>query len=370
MDAALLTGTAFWNDLTPTGSGEIPDLPELAGQVLFETSGSSGQPKSLAISKQALLISAAAVNQHFAVTAQSCWGLALPLNHVGGFGVLARAYQAGCRVESFSHRWQPLAFREWLAKCSVSHLSLVPTQVHDLVKAKLTAPAALTVIVVGGGQLDSATGQAARALGWPVLASYGMTEAASQIASQSLDMLELPYQPTPLSLLPIWDAQISVAGQLSIAGPALFSGTVTAGKFSPRLLDWYLTADLARLDHRQLTPQGRADHLIKILGELVDPQTIEQQLIALSHGELAPGRFAVITLPDERCGHVLVPIFESSVPAPLIASTLALYHLQAPGFRRLQPASVLGELPRSDLGKVRRVELTEIYLRRLIAFPK
>ena len=74
-----------------------------------------------------------------------------------------------------------------LADRGVTHTSLVPTQVHDLVKADLRAPETLKAIVVGGGHLDAATGRLARTLGWPVLASYGMTEAASQIATQTLE---------------------------------------------------------------------------------------------------------------------------------------------------------------------------------------
>ncbi|HEX7260708.1 MAG TPA: hypothetical protein VF258_02745, partial [Luteolibacter sp.] len=87
MDASLLIRRAFWDDPVPMGTGEIPNLPELTGHALFKTSGSSGNPKWIALSKPALLVSAAAVNRHLAVNTNSCWGLALPLDHVGGFGV-------------------------------------------------------------------------------------------------------------------------------------------------------------------------------------------------------------------------------------------------------------------------------------------
>src|SRR6478735_5976408 len=151
MDASVITRSAFWDDPAPMGSGEIPSLPELTGHVLFETSGSSGKPKWIALSKPALLVSAAAVNRHLAVNTNSCWGLALPLAHVGGFGVAARAYEAGCGFRHFDRRWNAAGFYEWLERYQITHTSLVPTQVHDLVKARLSAPSALTAIVVGGG---------------------------------------------------------------------------------------------------------------------------------------------------------------------------------------------------------------------------
>lgn len=358
MDTSLLTTSSFWSDATPFAAGDIPDLPELVGHVLFETSGSSGNPKWVALSKQVLLVSAAAVNQHLLVTRESCWGLALPLNHVGGFGIVARAYEAGCRLAQYAGRWQPIVFRDWLANTEVTHTSLVPTQVHDLVKANLTAPLTLLAIVVGGGHLDTATGRAARDLGWPVLASYGMSEAASQIATQGLDLLAAPYKPAPISLLPIWQAELTPDGLLAISGPALFSGYVRDGEFTPRISAWHLTSDRVALENRKLTPISRADTLVKVLGELVDPESIERELISLSRGQLAPGTFAVIAVPDPRAGNMLVPVFESSVDAGTMESILAIYERQAAGFRKLGHRVMIGSFPRSSLGKIRRTELT------------
>ena len=357
MDASLLTTRDFWGDAKPFAAGEVPDLPELAGHVLFETSGSSGNPKWVALSKKALLVSAAAVNHHLQVTQVSCWGLALPLNHVGGFGIVARAYDAGCRLAKLDSRWDPAVFRDWLASVKVSHTSLVPTQVHDLVKNRLTAPATLRAVVVGGGQLDTATGQAARDLGWPILASYGMTEAASQIATQGLGLLHEPYHLAPISLLPIWQAETTPGGILRISGPALFSGYVRNGKFTPRISEWHLTSDRVELENRTLTPVSRADTLIKVLGELVDPESIEREILALSRGQLVPGTFAVIAIPDPRAGNVLVPLFESGVDAGLFNSILGLYEKEAVGFRKLASPVRISKFPRSNLGKIRRSEL-------------
>ena len=361
MDASLLTGAAFWDDPTPA----LPGIPELAGHVLFETSGSTGDPKWVAISKQALLVSAAAVNRHLGVTEKSCWGLALPLHHVGGFGVAARAYEAGCGFQNFGRSWEAAAFREWLALHPITHTSLVPTQVHDLVKAELTAPASLVAIVVGGGHLDASTGQAARDLGWPVLASYGMTEAASQIATQEPGQLKAIYQPAPIPLLPIWDARVSSESILSIAGAALFSGYVSGGKFTPRETDWHTTSDRVILENKTITPLGRADTLVKILGELVDPEVVERELVMISEGRLTRDTFAIIAIPDERAGSLLVPVFESSVNSEVAEAALSIYQNQAPGFRRLGPLAVVKKLPRSELGKLRRNELVAIYLNQI-----
>ena len=361
MDAALLTTDVFWQDPRPFAAREIPAIPELENHVLFETSGSSGAPKWVALSKPALLASAAAVNAHLNVTKESCWGLALALNHVGGFGVLARTYQAGCSFAILAGKWDPLEFLRWVHKAGVTHTSLVPTQVHDLVTAGLRAPACLSAIVVGGGQLDMASGQAACDLGWPVLASYGMTEAGSQIATQGLDALQIPYQPTPIPVLPHWKTRISEDGLLEIAGEALFSGYLSSDRFSPRTGVWHTTSDRVDLRDGSLTPLGRADSLLKVLGELVDPEAIERELLLISGGALTAGTFAVIGIPDERAGSVLAPVFESTVDPALIEFVVSTYNQQAPGFRRLKRPFTLTSLPRSGLGKIRRADLLSIY---------
>jgi len=365
MTPGIMVSPSFWSDPDVFAAGDfpgkIPALPELRGHVLFPTSGSSGAPKWIALAKTALLASAAAVNRHLEVTQASCWGLALPLHHVGGFGVVARAHESGCRLATFGRRWDAPAFAAWLAENAVTHTSLVPTQVHDLAAAGIQAPPSLRAVVVGGGHLDVETGSAARALGWPVLASYGMTEAASQIATQDFSALQYPYRAAPIPLLPIWRAETTVDQKLRIAGPALFSGMLLRENetwhFQARGGEWHETSDRVLLDNHLLTPLGRADLRVKVLGELVDLEEIERKLAAASGGALSPGSFVVAAQPDPRMEHRLVPVFDASVAASAVQDALAAYAAQAPGFRRLGPAVTLDPLPRSALGKPRRAEI-------------
>ena len=371
MDTALLTDPTFWSATRPFApggfDGVLPDIPELEGHVLFQTSGSSGVPKWIALSKEALLISAACVNRHLEVTEDSCWGLPLPLHHVGGFGVMARVFEAACGHAVFSGRWDAAAFHGFAGENSVTHTSLVPTQVHDLVAGKLRAPESLRAIVVGGGRLEVPLGQAARDLGWPVLASYGMTEACSQIATQPLELLEVTYKNASIPLLDIWDARVDDGGLLEISGPSLFSGTLRHDgaywAYTARDGAWHRTSDRVLLEHRMITPLGRADTLVKVLGELVDPEAIERELVALSGGGLVVGTFAIAAVADDRAGHRLVPIAGASVDRDAFHAALAAYGKQAPGYRRLQPPVFVQVLPLSSLGKLLRGDLGKLILR-------
>jgi O-succinylbenzoic acid--CoA ligase len=362
----------FWTDAAPCSWGDpafaawCEAQEELRGHVLFQTSGSSGAPKWIALSKDALLLSAAAVNRHLAVEEFDVWGLVLPPHHVGGFGVVARAFEAACGLAVFPGKWNADAFVAWIEREGVTHTSLVPTQVHDLAVRGLRCPAGLRAVVVGGGRLEDDLGRDARELGWPVLASYGMTEAGSQVATQSLEILNFPYQSAPLPLLPIWRARTDDEERLWVSGPALFSGQVTgesgSWQYEPREGEWYRSGDRASLTEGGLTILGRADSLLKILGELVDPEGVERDL-AEAAGDLPAGSFAVAAVPDHRAGHVLVPVFSSAIGKDAAGQAVAAYNALVPGFKRLLPPLFVADLPRTELGKIRRAELVDLALR-------
>lgn len=365
MEAGALIHPGFWEEDFPVLMGDdSPVPPGIPGLVYFRTSGSTGQPKWIGLSRSALQASAAAVNRHLQVDAGSCWTLTLPLDHVGGFGVVARTRQAGCRMVRFEGKWNAAAFTEWLGREGGTHLSLVPTQVHDLVTEGLRAPESLRALVVGGGLLAEVTGRAARALGWPVLASYGMTEACSQIATQALEVLDSPYVTAPIALLPCWDAREGDDGRIEIRGEALFSGILKRGesgwKYEERSGEWFTTSDTGSVEDRGIRISGRADALVKILGELVDPIAVEAEILALAGNNIAPGQAVVVAVEDARAGNKLVLVRERSADESSLHRAMESYHALCPGFRRIGSVVVVDGIPRSPLGKPLRKELSGI----------
>jgi O-succinylbenzoic acid--CoA ligase len=122
-------------------------------------------------------------------------------------------------------RWNAVGFAQRCADAGVTMSSLVPAQVFDLVTQAVRAPAGLRAVVVGGGRLESGLGAAARALGWPVLQSYGMTETASQVATEPLEHLESGFDPDALEVLPVWQCSV-VNDSLHLSGTALATGYV------------------------------------------------------------------------------------------------------------------------------------------------
>jgi O-succinylbenzoic acid--CoA ligase len=224
--------------------------------------------------------------------------------------------------------------------------------------------------VVGGGILTEDTGHAARALGWPVLASYGMTEAGTQIATQRLDLLDEPYMKEPIDLLPCWEARTGETGRIEIRGDALFSGTLkreaAQWKYEARSGDWFATSDSGIVEGRQLRVTGRTDALVKILGELVDPVAVEAALLSLSGGLVAPGQAVVLAIEDPRAGHRLVLVHENSVKRDVLLYALDDYHSSCPGYCRIKELIAIEGIPKSPLGKPLRKELSRILAMRVI----
>ncbi len=363
MDRSSFLSQSFWDDPTNCvvagGLDIIPDMGDCGGTVIFKTSGSTGAPKWVVHEKRAILVSAKAVNAWLGVDSQSKWGLALPIDHVGGFAILARVFQAGCGFTELLGKWDARKFQRWISDEGVTHVSLVPAQVHDLVEAKFQAPEKLLALVVGGGRLPETLGQAARDLGWPVLASYGMTEAGSQIATQSIGDLGLPFCEGNLQILPIWRVETDADDRLKISGEALFRGYLQEEKnglrFESNSSKSFLTNDRIMISGNHLKPLGRMDALVKVLGVLVDLEAVEQRFLEISAGRVSSEKFAVIALPDSRKEHVLVAFFEGEIPAGCVED----YQRIAPGLEQISKVFQLEKFPRSSLGKIRRGELAK-----------
>jgi len=299
-------------------------VPRIDAHVFVATSGSTGAIKLVALSKQAILASAAAVNERLEVTSRDVWAAVLPLFHVGGLGVYARCHLAGARA--LTMQWDPRAF----AESDATIASLVPAQVRDLVAAGLKPSAKLRAILVGGGIFEMDRTE------WPALPSYGMTECCSTIAIEG-------------TLLNHIDARREPDGRLAFRGPSLFTGYATEdGLIDPKIDSWFISEDLGEVDGRTLRVEGRAGDFIKIGGESVDLKRLDRIL-----RELAGDDAAIVAAPDERLGHV-IHIATTSEPTFVDA-----FNDRVHPFERIREVHRVDKIPRSPLGKLLRAELVK-----------
>lgn len=373
METAVNMEPEFWTDGSVwVGRSEHmtegAGLAEMAARDLkardwcfFQTSGTEGARKWVGLTKQALLTSARAVNEHFGITERDHWLLALPTHHVGGFGILARAHLSGSPVTRLEGKWSAAAFVQKCETVGTTLASLVPTQIFDLVAAQLRAPASMRAVLVGGGALNAELEAAALALGWQVHRTYAMTETGSSVAAQ-------PHPGAELEVLPIWKVRTDEESVLTVSGPALAEGYAICEegcwRWEPIPVNGLRTRDRVEIieadGKRRLRFLGREAGTVKILGELVALGPIQDRIEALrlKLGSRA-GDAAVCDVSDARKESRLVLAVSGMTEGEAEQMQKGLNETLRP-FEQIQDVRRLQAIPRSDLGKVLLAGLREL----------
>lgn len=329
-------------------------MTSLHGHLWLATSGTSGALKLVALSKNAMLASAGAVNLHLEADSRDRWCLALPAFHVGGLAIYARAFRSDSEVVELP-QWDPRRFTEICAKNEVTLSSLVPAQLSDLVKLEIEAPPRMRAIVIGGGALEPECYRSARRLGWNVLPSYGMTECCSQIATASLRSLATA-EPPRLELLTHLRARVEPGGRLAFSGPSLLTGYADeqSGFRDPKVGGWFVSEDLGRIVERSIELIGRESELVKIGGETVSLARLDQILAEVMRDLRWVGDAAVVAVADERLGRVIhLAAAGGGEPGKLADE----FNKRVLPFERARAVRAVAQIPRSPLGKLLRSDL-------------
>lgn len=337
----------------------IPRLPLLKAHIWLATSGRFYQ-KWVALSKSAVLFSAEAVNQHLLVTSKDRWGVCLPLFHIGGLSILARTHISGSAYFLYNKKWSAKDFLSYLKERKITITSLVPTQVYDLVKARLACPPSLRAVVVGGAYISKNLYQEARSLGWPLLPSYGLTECGSQVATASLDSLDQIGYPR-LKVLPHVKLK-TVSGKIIIQSRSLLTGFIPlfekASFQDPKKEDWYYTEDKGTLIKGFLEIDNSPTDTIKILGEKVNLQDLREELMnILLKTKNVSGRYFLFSVPNERSGFQVALI--SDVLNDQTPQIISLFNKKVSSFEKIQQFYFMPSLPLTDISKISQAALLE-----------
>ena len=288
--------------------------------LVIATSGSTGQPKRVVLSRAALRASADAT--HARLGGPGRWELNLPPTYVAGVQVLFRTIRAGEAAQR-------------------SYLSLVPTQLVRM-RAEWGSLAAYDAVLVGGGPLDPAVRAEAEAAGVPVVQTYGMSETCGGCV----------YDGVPLDGV---EVRIADDGEVLVRGPVLFDGYQdepdrTAAAFRD---GWLVTHDLGHwAPDGRLRIDGRTDDVI-ITGGLKVPARVVAGAVA-GHPDVEA--VEVLGVPDVEWGERVVAFVVSREPLVLEQ----VRDLVAP--RSWAPRQVvrLPELPVLPNGKTDRVLLRKL----------
>ncbi len=398
--------------VVPVAADRAADRPNLPpGAAVVFTSGTSGSPRGAVLSRSALVASARAHGEAMGWLPDDRWLLSLPTAHVGGLMVVVRCLQArrtvvlpGGRGNGRAARsFDPAELLRIVERDRVSLLSVVPTMIARLLRAATgDAPVSLRAVLVGGAASPPALLERGRERGWPVLATYGLTEASSQVATELPGSAaagtaagvgargrsgprvaracrsagsDRPDRLNPACVRapggvgrPLPGVEVRVAspgdsaasvGPIEVRGPVLFEGYLGATPGAPleRPFDadgWFDTGDLGVVEpDGGLRIAGRRADRIVTGGENVDPLEVEATVLGW------PGARAVcvVGIEDEEWGErvaaVVVPADGFEPLGGLAALELHLAGRMA-DFKRPRSWSFVDELPQAASGKVDR----------------
>ena len=285
-----------------SSDNNLPSInPEAWASIIF-TSGSSGSLKAVVHSLANHFYSALGANQKMPLNPGDCWLMSLPLFHVGGLAIFFRTLLAGAAIVLPAEK-QTLV--NSLKYNNITHLSLVPTQLHRLLQtyAGRNSLLKLKLILLGGSAIPETLLDQCAELGLNVNTTYGSTEMASQVATGKKGCCQvLPFREVRIS------SENDACHEIEVRGKTRFLGYLDeSGLRQPFDKNgWFKTGDLGTLDvkpairnnfqpeqksgesrkllkdqseiYHNLTVLGRKDSMFISGGENIHPEEIERVL--------------------------------------------------------------------------------------------
>lgn len=211
----------------------------------------------------------------------------------------------------------------------------------------------------GGSRLDPAIARYFRALGFPLIQGYGVTECGPVVSVQSIHDPRVDSVGEPLNGMEVRvnEPNASGDGELWVRGPNLMLGYVDERQTEEAMEDgWYKTGDIARLvEGSKIVLTGRSKRLIVTeAGKNVYPEDIEIMLekhpllkeAGVIEMDTAPAAVLAIEGPDE---------------AAKAREIVDDYNRRASSHNRITRYAIVSELPRTPLGKVSLKDLPQMF---------
>ncbi len=285
----------------------VHDLhPELA--LLLSTSGSTGCPKLVRLSRTAVQSNAAAITTYLEISDADRGILSLPLHYCYGLSILTSHLHAGAAVVVTDWSVLDRCFWELAAEHGATGLAGVPHTFDQLNRLGFPDVASLRYVTAAGGKLApervTELTRLGRRRGWDFYVMYGQTEATARMAYLPPDLAETqPHAiggPIPGGDIRIADANDGGVGELVYSGPNVMMGYAEAPA------DLALGHEVAELRTGDLAREsapgvfevvGRKSRFAKVFGLRLDLDEIERRLPAPAACVEIDGGLGVIS-PD------------------------------------------------------------------------
>lgn len=349
-------GPDGWSVLAlPEPPAPPPASPDTAFVKL--TSGSTGAPRGIAATAEALLADDAALTATMGLGEEDRLLATLPLSHSYGLASLAvpaLARGAVLAIPEEAGVYDPFITA---ARTGATFFPTVPAYLDALVRMSEPPPrpASLRLVITAGAPLAAATSARFRAaFGLPVHVFYGSSECGGICYDREGGAAERgtvgePVAGVRVALEPVGEGE---GGRVTVESPAVASGylpdpddRLAGGRFR--------AGDLAVWRHGELALQGRVDDLVNIKGKKVNPREVEAVLAGLAGVEEA----AVLGVAVCGRGEVLRAVVACR-PGRLTAGEVVAWCREHLSAHKVPRSVILVEaLPRNARGKLDRCAL-------------
>jgi long-chain acyl-CoA synthetase len=336
--------------------------------LLIPTSASTGQPKLVIRTQDAMLAEGRAYARSLPIHATDRLLVMLPLHHAFGVGLCIFSFLvSGCSLVILD-QFTPRAALYAVEDRQVTLLPGVPYMFNLMVRTPLKRSVHLDHIrlcLAGAGPLDEKDFLLFRErFGHAIHSTFGSTEtgAATWVPDDDFAFRRVGQ--------PLWNVRLEIRspeidnsadeiGQLFLQTPALMRGYLTEQGLDAAQIkdDWFSTGDLARRGRSgDIYLVGRTTHIINIAGKKVNPLDVETVLA----GHPSVEDVAVIGIEDEERITRLAALVVASqdVDAQLLIAycTKRLHSYQVPRF-----IAFTSSLHRNEAGKIMRDSLYHIW---------
>ena len=345
------------------------------GGILLASSGTTGTPKVMMLRQSQVLTTGTYIARHNSLSPHDVGLNPLPLWHINAEVVALTASLIAGSELVLQRRFKRTDFWNLVADAAVTWINAVPAIVSHLATLRdgEVVPSRVRFIRSASAPLPAELIRSFEStIGIPVIESYGMTEAASQICANPLQGVRKPGSVglpvgVELTFMPLDDGietsnEPYPVGQVALRGPSVIS-SYASDEYASRFTSdgWLLTGDLGYADDDgYVFLVGRSDDVINRSGEKIYPREIEEVILQVP-GVVAT---AVIGVPDLVLGAVPLAYIEcdpdAAMSAPEICRSITRVLEGALG-RSKRPTAirVIREFPRHATGKIQKNPLRE-----------
>ncbi len=356
---------------TLDGAGGLAAAEDVA--LVLHTSGTTARPKIVPLTQRNVCASAFHIARTLRLTPSDRCLNVMPLFHIHGLiGALLSSTSAGAEVVC-TPGFNAMRFSGWLEEFKPTWYSAVPTM-HQAILARAgrnreaAAAARLRLIRSSSAALPpQVLAELENTFDAPVIESYGMTEAAHQMASNPLP----PTARKPGSVGPAAGPEVGVmndAGELlprGEIGEVVIRGRNVTGGYarnpeanaSAFTAGWFRTGDQGRLDEEgYLYLTGRLKEIINRGGEKVSPREIDEVL--LDHPAIAQA--TAFATPHDKLGEEIAAAVVLEPGAEATEKDIRAFAAERlADFKVPRRVLILDEIPKGPTGKVQRIGLAK-----------